>query len=234
MKWKRNLTWIDIRQLLIATHDFSKATDQRRMELTKEKWSAITHLKGPTEFFQKKKSINKKHQNLPFYTSTEIFCRIPKKRIWKREILKKARHVSVWLVNDDHLGRETREQQRRRQLWKRAFKKWIRAASNFMALIPSRLIFQTLAIFFEFNSKGLHQSSGKEKESGCLVFPSSTKREFRQQWRQRNVQMSVMHVQSCCFANLSLLRFCRSRCRHRCRCLSSLPFLPENSLPDRS
>ena len=43
------------------------------MELTKEKWSAITHLKGPTEFFQKKKSINKKHQNLPFYTSTEIF-----------------------------------------------------------------------------------------------------------------------------------------------------------------
>ena len=39
------------------------------------------------------------------------------------------------------------------------------------------------------------------------MFPSSTKREFRQfhvvvmQRRQRNVQKSVMHVQSCCFAN---------------------------------
>ena len=60
------------------------------------------------------------------------------------------------------------------------------------------------------------------------MFPSSTKREIRHfhvvvvQWRQRNVQKSVMHVQSCCFANLNLLLFCRSRCRHRRRCLSSL------------
>ena len=43
------------------------------------------------------------------------------------------------------------------------------------------------------NSKGLYQSSGKEKESCCLVFPSSTKREIRHfhivvvQRRQRNV-----------------------------------------------
>ena len=40
------------------------------------------------------------------------------------------------------------------------------------------------------------------------MFPSSTKREFRHfhvvvgQRRQRNVQKSVMHVQSCCFAFL--------------------------------
>ena len=51
-----------------------------------------------------------------------------------------------------------------------------------------------LANFLELNSKGLYQSSGKEKESCCLVFPSSTKREFRHfhvvvgQRRQRNVQ----------------------------------------------
>ena len=32
----------------------------------------------------------------------------------------------------------------------------------------------------ELNSKGLHQSSGKQKESCCLLFPSSTKREIRQ------------------------------------------------------
>ena len=35
-------------------------------------------------------------------------------------------------------------------------------------------------MFLELNSKGLHQSSGKEKESFCLLFPSSTKREIRQ------------------------------------------------------
>ena len=83
-------------------------------------------------------------------------------------------------------------------------------------------------MFLELNSKGLYQSSGKEKESCCLVFPSSTRREIRHfhvvvvQRRQRNVQKSVMHVQSCCFANLNLLRFCRSRCRRRHRCLTSL------------
>ena len=70
-----------------------------------------------------------------------------------------------------------------------------------------------LANVLKLNSKGLHQSSGKEKESCCLLFPSSTKREIRQfhvvvvQRRQRNVQKSVMHVQSCCFAYLNLLLF---------------------------
>ena len=66
-----------------------------------------------------------------------------------------------------------------------------------------------LAIFLELDSEGLHQSSGKEKESCCLVFPSSTKREISHfhvvvvQRRQRNVQKSVMNVQSCCFANIN-------------------------------
>ena len=77
--------------------------------------------------------------------------------------------------------------------------------------------------FVELNSKRLYQSSGKEKGSRCLVFASSTKREIRQfhvevvRWRQRNVQKSVVHVQSCCFANLNLLLFCRSRWPRRCR-----------------
>ena len=66
-----------------------------------------------------------------------------------------------------------------------------------------------MANFLELNSKGLYQSSGKEKESCCLLFPSSTKREIGHfhvvvvQRRQRNVQKSVMYVQSCCFANKS-------------------------------
>ena len=82
----------------------------------------------------------------------------------------------------------------------------------------------------ELNSKGLYESSGKEKESCCLVFPSSTKREISHfhvvvvQGRLRNVQKRLMHVQSPCFANINLLLFCRSRCPRCSRCLSSLLF----------
>ena len=84
------------------------------------------------------------------------------------------------------------------------------------------------------NSKRLYRSSGKEKESHLLAFTSSKKREIRKfhveivQWRQTNVQKSVMHVQSCCFATVYLFLFCRSRWRRRRRrrrrrrCLSSL------------
>ena len=68
----------------------------------------------------------------------------------------------------------------------------------------------------------------KEKESHRLVFTFSTKREFRHfhivimQQRQINVQKSMMHKQSCCFANLNQLLLWCSHCR-RCRsCLSSL------------
>ena len=76
-------------------------------------------------------------------------------------------------------------------------------------------------MFLELNSKGMHQSSGKQKGSFCLMFPSSTKRDFKHlhvivvQWRQRNVQKGVMHMKSCCFANLNLLIFCRSLWRRR-------------------
>ena len=56
----------------------------------------------------------------------------------------------------------------------------------------------------------------------------STKREIRHfhlgvvQRRQRSVQKCVFHAQSCCFANLKLLLFCRSRWFRRRRCLSSV------------
>ena len=69
------------------------------------------------------------------------------------------------------------------------------------------------------------------------MLTSSTKREVRYfhvvvvQWRQRSVQQSMMHKQSCCFANLNLLLFCRSRWRRRRRCSSSLLILyQENAL----
>ena len=53
-------------------------------------------------------------------------------------------------------------------------------------------------------------------------FLELTKREIRYfhvavvRWRKRNVQKSVIYVHSCCFANLNLLLFCRSRWRHHC------------------
>ena len=57
----------------------------------------------------------------------------------------------------------------------------------------------------------------KEKENNCHVLMPSIKREMRKshvvvvQRRPRNEQKSVMHVQSCCFANLNLFLFCCSR-----------------------
>ena len=83
-------------------------------------------------------------------------------------------------------------------------------------------------VSLELNSKALYQSSGKEKENCCLVFPSWTKRERHfhavvVQRRQRNVQKRVIHVQSCYFANLNLLVYSgRSRCRRRRLCLRCL------------
>ena len=66
----------------------------------------------------------------------------------------------------------------------------------------------------------------KKKVVACLAFTSSTKRENRHfrvvvvQWRQRNVNWkSVMHVQSCCFADLNPLLSCHSRCHCGRLCL---------------
>ena len=146
-------------------------------------------------FPEKKKSINKKHQNLPFYTSTEIFVASQRKKIWKLEVLKKARHVSVWPITDHHLGRETRElkqQRRRRRKRKRHLKSEFTLLQTLSRLFHPVWFVKRWQFFLELNSKGLYQSSGKERESGCLVFPFSTKREFRyfhvvvvQRW-QRN------------------------------------------------
>ena len=59
---------------------------------------------------------------------------------------------------------------------------------------------------FEPNSKEPCSSSERERKFSRRLFTSSIKCEIRHfrvvvvQWRQRNVQKSVMHVQSCCFA----------------------------------
>ena len=108
------------------------------------------------------------------------------------------------------------KQQRRRRLGKRHLKSEFALPQTLSRLFQLVQFVKCWQFFLELNSKRLYQSSGKEKESRCLVFTSFTKREIRYfhvvvvQRRQRNVQTSVMHVQSCCFANLNLLLFCRS------------------------
>ena len=77
-------------------------------------------------------------------------------------------------------------------------------------------------ISLELITRGLHSCLERESKIRCSLFTFSIKREIRHfhvvvvQWRQINVQKSVMLVQSCCFANLNLLLFWRSRCRRRC------------------
>ena len=85
-------------------------------------------------------------------------------------------------------------------------------------------------VFWSWILKDCIKVQKRKTESCCLLFPSSTKRELGPfhvivvQRRQRNVQKGVMHVQSCCFADLNLLLFCLSRCRRRRRCINSLVF----------
>ena len=75
-------------------------------------------------------------------------------------------------------------------------------------------------MFLELSSKSLYLTLEKEKKRKLLssvhVLLKRDIKKFHfvvvQRW-QRNVQKSVMHVQSCCFA---VLCFWRSSCRRRC------------------
>ena len=83
------------------------------------------------------------------------------------------------------------------------------------------------------NPKGPYLSLEKEKGPFCVLLSYSIKRahEIRKfhvvvvQPRLRNVQKSVMHVQSCCFANKHIALFCRSLYRRRRPCYCSFLLL---------
>ena len=104
------------------------------------------------------------------------------------------------------------------------------------SLILFHLICQMLAKFSGLNPNGPYLSLEKERETFCVVFTYSVKQVHEigkfhlpvvQRWL-KNVQKSVMHVQSCCFANINLLLFCCCLCRPRCCCLSSLLLWSKN------
>ena len=87
-----------------------------------------------------------------------------------------------------------------------------------------------LTKFSGLDLNGPHLSLEKQIDNFCDVLTYSLKRarEIRkfhiaivQRWL-RNVQKSVMHVQSGCFANIIVLLFCCSLCLRCSRCFSSL------------
>ena len=89
--------------------------------------------------------------------------------------------------------------------------------------------------FLGLNPKGAFLSLGKEKENFCFVFTQSIKgaREIRMfhvaivQRRLRNVQKAWCTFKVVLLI-LTLLLFCRSRCRRCRRCLSSSLLLSRN------
>ena len=105
------------------------------------------------------------------------------------------------------------KQQRRRRLRKRHLKNEFALLQNLSRLFHLVQFVKGWQFFLESNSQRLYRRSGKGKESRCLVFSSSTKREIRYfhvvviQWRQTNVKQGVMEVQSCCFSILNLFLF---------------------------
>ena len=140
---------------------------------------------------------------------TRFYQMLPNKLLYSREV-KSLRHVAIIAKFLDANKPKT------------SFKKWIRTVSNFIDLIQFLFYLSNNVgeILGGLNLKGPYLSLKNEKENFCVVFTYSIKqaREISNfhvavvQRRQRNVEKSLMHVQSCCFANIYLLLFCCSRC----------------------
>ena len=83
------------------------------------------------------------------------------------------------------------------------------ALFKLVGLIQSHFICQMLAKFSGRNPKGQYLTLEKEKETFCVVFTYSIKLAHVTvvQQQLKNVQKSVMHVQSCCFTTINLLLF---------------------------
>ena len=118
---------------------------------------------------------------------------------------------------------------------KTSLKKWICITSDLINRIQFQLICQMLAKYFVVESeRTLFRFRKRKKNSVLFTYFIKRAREISKFHvvvvlrRLGNVQKSVMHVQSCCFANLNLLLFCRSRCRCHRRCLSSLLLWSKN------
>ena len=106
---------------------------------------------------------------------------------------------------------------------KRSLKKWVNAASNFIALIPSRLLNSSNIgkCFWSWILKGCMKVQEKKKK--VVVLCSCPRQNVNLvQRRQRNVQKKLDARAKLLFCQSEPIAFCRSHCRHRRRCLSSI------------
>ena len=94
------------------------------------------------------------------------------------------------------------QRRRRRRRRRRLRKRHLEVNLRFFKLYRAYSILSNIGnLFLELSSRGLYQSSGKKRK--VVVLCSRPRREHKRhvvvvQRRQRNVQKSVMHVQSCC------------------------------------
>ena len=107
------------------------------------------------------------------------------------------------------------KQQRRRRRRRRLRKRHLEVNLRFFKLSRAYSISSNIGNFFlELSSRGLYQSSGKEKKSCCLVFPSSTGTQEARRSRAETAKKCTKKRDAraeLLFANLNLLLFCRSR-----------------------
>ena len=83
-----------------------------------------------------------------------------------------------WVIYTEKGNRELKQRGRRR-LWKRHLKSEFALLQTLSRLFHLVSFVKCGQIVFELHSEGLFQRSVKEKESCCLLFPPSTKREIR-------------------------------------------------------
>ena len=130
---------------------------------------------------------------------------------WEKSDERRKLTIGIACEQSLHLGDISRELtiRQRRRPWQR---RWKIAPASFQTI--SRL--SQVAQLLKRREVMLELKRGVQKEMVefiALPFPSSKKLKIWSfhvvvvQKRQRSVQKSVMHVQSCCFANLILLLF---------------------------
>ena len=126
-------------------------------------------------------------------------------------------------IGASRIDKRELEQQRRIRLRKRRLKGVFKLLQLYRAYSISFNSSNVAIFFWSWNLKDCIEVQEKKNKvfaslspapGRCLVPTFSTNREIRnfhvvvEKWRQRNVQKrSVMHVQSCCLANLNLLFF---------------------------
>ena len=141
------------------------------------------------------------------------------KSLWSNQKPKQEKKLFMWrkgtnqlLWNISLLSQGIRELKQQRQWWiqKRHLKSEFPLPQTLLCLFHLVQFVRCWWIFLEFNSKGLYQSSEKEKGSRCLVFTFSTKSEIILGSSCHSRAMTAKKCTKKCDAHAKLL-FCQSK-----------------------